>query len=197
MRSIHSLLITTLFLNLIIASCGSPSPKVINDLSNASYQLVNQDGQKVTFPGDFKGHPMITGYIFTNCNGVCPAITANMKKISDRLCDNSNLQFVGISFDPMRDTPEVLKQYMRKFELDSSCFTYLTGDSAEVYALLDRIGIRTKMVPDTNKAGGLDDYSFNHTNQINLFDSRGRIRGEYGGSMTPPRLIAEDLNKLK
>jgi protein SCO1/2 len=180
----------------LMIGCGSPCPKVINDLSDASYQLVNQDSQKVNFPTDFKGQSIITGYIFTNCNGVCPAITANMKKISKKLDDNREVQFVGISFDPMRDNPEALKQYMKKFELDNSRFTYLTGDSAEVYALLDRIGIRTKMVPDTNK-GGLDDYSFNHTNQINLFDSQGRIRGKYGGSMTPPEMIIEDLDKLE
>lgn len=176
---------------------GCDSPKVINDLSDASYQLVNQDSQKVTFPADFQGQPMITGYIFTNCNGVCPAITANMKEISDRLRDNSNVQFVGISFDPKRDTPQALKQYMKRFELDDSRFTYLTGDSATVYSLLDCIGVHTKMVPDTKKTGGLDVYSFNHTNQINLFDSRGRISGEYGGSMTPPEMIIEDLNKLE
>lgn len=39
-------------------------------------------------------------------------------------------------------------------------------------------------------------YMFTHTNQINLFDSEGRIRGEYGGSMVPPENIREDLEKL-
>lgn len=195
MRTIR-LLLGFFLIAAIMVGCNSSSPKVISDLSETSYQLVNQDSQRVAFPGDFKGQPMITGYIFTNCNGVCPAITANMKKISDRLKDNNKVQFVGISFDPMRDTPKELQNYMEKFELDSSRFTYLTGDSAEVYALLDRIGIRAKVVPYTISADGLADYSFNHTNQINLFDSKGRIRGEYGGSMAPPKNVIEDLNRL-
>ena len=179
------------FVLLWILMIGCNSPEVMDDLSNRSWKLVNQDSAAVTFPGDFKGKILVNGYIFTNCRGVCPAITANMKKINSQISDVRDVQFVGITFDPMRDTPAVLKDYMQKFDLNEDRFTFLSGDSATVYSLLDRVGIRTEMQPDTTIG-----YRFNHTNQINLIDRRGRIRTEYGGSMVPPEHVVEDINRL-
>lgn len=180
----------TIVLGLLITGCDSP--KVLDDLNDRSWKLVDQDSATITFPDDFKEKTIVTGYIFTNCPGVCPAITSNMKKISSQLSDTRDIHFVGITFDPMRDRPSVLKAYMNKYDLSEQRFTFLTGDSATVYSLLDRVGIRTEMQPDT--AIG---YRFNHTNQINLIDQQGRIRTEYGGSMVPPEHVVEDINKLQ
>lgn len=102
----------------LMIGCGSPSPKVINNMSDASYQLVNQDSAVVTFPGDFKGRPMIVAYIYTTCKTVCPAITANMKNISREISGDQEGRFVLISFDPSRDRPSQLRAYRKKFELD-------------------------------------------------------------------------------
>lgn len=196
MKPLYSLFATVLISLFMLVGCDSPSPKVINDLSNTSYQLVTQDSTKVTFPDDFMGKPMITAYIYTSCRTICPAITANMKKISQQIPDNEQVQFVLISFDPKRDTPSRLRDYRKKFQLDPQKFTLLTGDSSSVYSLMDEIGINTNVIPadSTGKDMG---YMFTHTNQINLFDSQGRIRGEYGGSMVPPKNVIEDLNKLE
>ncbi|MDR8390476.1 SCO family protein [Aliifodinibius sp. S!AR15-10] len=178
-------------LGMLMTGCNSP--EVLDDLGARTWKLVDQDSTAITFPDDFKGKIIVTGYIFTNCPGVCPAITANMKKISSQISDMKDVHFVGITFDPMRDRPSVLREYMNKFDLSERRFTFLTGDSATVYSLLDRVGIRTEMQPDTT-AGG---YRFNHTNQINLIDRRGRTRTEYGGSMVPPEHVVEDINKLQ
>lgn len=175
---------------LLITSCGPDD--VQEDLGDRSWKLVDQDSAAVTFPDDFEGQILVTGYIFTNCQGVCPAITTNMKNISKRIPQGQNVHFVGITFDPMRDPPSVLENYMEKFDLDKQRFTFLTGDSATVYSLLDRVGIRTEMQPDTTVG-----YKFNHTNQINVIDRRGRIHTEYGGSMVPPKHVVEDINKLQ
>lgn len=187
--SIH--LVAIVLLSLFILSCDSPN--VLDNLSDRSWKLVTQDSAAVTFPDDFEGQILVASYIFTNCQGVCPAITANMKNISSRIPNAKDVHFVGITFDPMRDRPAVLKEYMDKFNLDDSRFTFLTGDSATVYSLLDRVGIRTEMEPDTTTGG----YRFNHTNQINLIDRQGRIRAEYGGSMVPPEQVVEEINRLK
>ncbi len=179
----------------LMTGCNSSSPKVINDMSDASYQLVNQDSARVSFPADFEGQPIIAAYIYTSCQSVCPAISANMKKVSQKIPSDRQVQFVLISFDPKRDTPSRLRDYRKKFQLDPQKFTLLTGDSTTVSSLMDEIGIRTKMIPADSTDPDMD-YMFNHTNQLNLFDSQGRIRGDYGGSMTPPKLIIKDFKKL-
>lgn len=191
MKTFNIYLVAAGLMAFLITGCDSPD--VLDDLGDRSWKLVDQDSTAVTFPDDFKGDILVTAYIYTNCPGVCPAITANMKKISSRLPDKRGVHFVGITFDPMRDRPSVLRAYMNKFDLPKDRFTFLTGDSATVYSLLDRIGIRTEIQQDTT-AGG---YRFNHTNQMSLIDQQGRIRREYGGSMVPPEQLIEDINKLK
>lgn len=184
-------------LSLLITGCDSPD--VMEDLSDRSWELVNQDSTAVTFPDDFKDNILVAGYIYTNCPGVCPAITANMKNISADLPDRQDVQFIGITFDPVRDTPSVLKKYMIKHDLDERRFTFLTGDTATVYSLLDQVGIRTRVrTTDSTSGSGVEEkqYLLNHTNQINLIDRQGRIRAEYGGSMVPPEHVVEDIKKL-
>lgn len=178
---------------LILTACNR-SPAVLKDMSNDSYPLLSQDSTTLRFPADFNGAPVIVAYIYTHCQSVCPAITANMKNISAKLPANSPVRMVLITFDPMRDTPAVLKKYMREYELDADRFTMLTGDSTTVYSLMDQIGIRAKVTRDSSMAGM--GYMFNHTNQVNLVDAEGRIRGEYGGSMVPPEEVIADLKKL-
>jgi len=179
---------------LIIMTACSRSPAVLKDMSDASYPLLNQDSTAVPFPADFSGSPMIVAYIYTHCQSVCPAITANMKNIAALLPEDAPARMVLITFDPKRDRPSVLKRYMQQYELDPSRFSLLTGDTATVSSLMDAIGIRTEVTRDSSMAGM--GYMFNHTNQINLFDSKGRIRGEYGGSMVPPQEVIDDLEKL-
>ena len=176
----------------VAVGCSDPNPPILQNLNGHSWKLVNQDSVFIDFPGDFEGDILVTGYIFTHCQGICPAITANMKDISQKLHDKENVRFVGISFDPMRDTPSVLREYMERFELKRD----LTGDSATVYSLFDEVGIRTSVIPDSAARKGAGGYSFKHTNQINLIDRQGRVRREYGGSMVPPQNVIEDVNRL-
>lgn len=194
MTSFNIYLVAVGLVGLLITGCDSSD--VLDDLSDRSWELVNQDSAAVTFPDDFKGNILVAGYIYTHCPGVCPAITANMKTISTRLPDRQDVRFVGITFDPMRDRPSVLKSYMNKHGLDERRFTFLTGDSATVHSLLKRVDIRTQLQPDSASGDGTQQYLLNHTNQINLIDRRGRIRAEYGGSMVPPEHVVEDIKKL-
>jgi protein SCO1/2 len=173
--------------------CKMDAPQVIQDLGNHSTELINQHDEKVVFTEDFHGQPFVISYIFTSCNNVCPAITANMKEISERVDPNSPVHFVLLSFDPKRDTPEQLRAYRQEFELDEERFTLLTGDSTTVYNLLDTVGIRAEVMPGADMSGN---YMFNHSNEIQLYDAQGRMRGEYGGTMTDPEIIIEDLMRL-
>jgi cytochrome oxidase Cu insertion factor (SCO1/SenC/PrrC family) len=65
---------------------------------------------------------------------------------------------------------------------------------------MDRIVVRHSIkgtdreFPEADTA---DSYIFNHSNQITLIDSQGRVRAEYAGSQTPTKLIVSDLQKIQ
>ena len=168
-------------------------------LADTSYTLVNQDSATVAFPEAFLGKPVILGTIYTQCPNVCPQITANMKAIRGTL-DTSAVHVVSVTFDPHRDTPSRLAAYRTQYGLDGTSWQFLTGDRPTIRRLMDRLGVRHTLKgtdrefprPDTDST-----YIYTHSNQITLIDAQGRVRATYGGSQTPPELIASDLEKIQ
>lgn len=196
MNKINSLLFLILLTTLALTGCDENAP-VIYDLSDSSFQLVNQDSSNVSFPADYKDTYLVVGFIYTHCPDICPVTTANMKTAFNMLDDTSNVQFVEITFDPKRDTPSVLKDYMQRFELDSNQFTMLTGDSTAINPMLDKMGIVAQRSYPDSASQGSDNYFMIHSDRISIMDPQGRIRFEYPGSKVPPEHIVEDLNKLR
>lgn len=184
----------------VFAACSSSNqsgPPVINDLSQADYHLVNQDSAAVTFTQDLKGKYTVLGFIYTHCQYMCRLITANMGKIQQKLGKAPNVQFVEITFDPKRDTPAVLRKYMKSYKLKPDNFQILTGDSLTIAKLLDQAHIKYFVNKrDTTKAG-VPQYFFKHTNRIEILDKKGRVRYKYPGSVVPAERVIQDLKKLQ
>ena len=91
-----------LFIPLFIIACGN-NPEVIEDMGDASFQLVNSDSAEVVFPDDFEGDYVVMGFIYTNCPDICSLITQNLVKIQKELNYPEDVQFVAATFDPVRD----------------------------------------------------------------------------------------------
>ena len=181
------------FLLIVFSSCSEPA---LDDYSDVSYELVNQNGEKVTFPDDFQGAPLILGFIYTNCPDICSFITANIKKIHDQIDNPGDTQFVLITFDPARDTPEVLSEYAGAFDMNTSPFHFLTGDEQVINDLMTRFGVRTQESYSKDLENGERLYFINHSDKILLINDQLELIFDYGGSMTPPEIIIEDLQKL-
>lgn len=182
-----------LLIAFIFTSCSDP---VLDDYSDVSYKLVNQDGETVTFPDDFQGAPLILGFIYTNCPDICSFITANVKKIHDEIDNPGDTQFVLITFDPARDSPDVLSEYAGAFDMNNKPFHFLTGDKETIHDLITRFGVRTQESYSKDLENGERLYFINHSDKILLINEESELIFDYGGSMTPPSIIIEDLGKL-
>ncbi|MEQ8525204.1 SCO family protein [Gracilimonas sp.] len=188
--------IFVLFLPLLIVACGN-NPEVIEDMGDASFQLVNQDSTQITFPDDFEGKYIVMGFIYTNCPDICSLITQNLVKIQKQMDYPGDVQFVAASFDPVRDTPSNLKKYGNAFGVDEN-FTFLTGDSTQVFALMDSARVRSQVSFTQETESGAELYFINHSDKIMVLDKQARVIFEYGGSQPMiPSLVIEDLNKVR
>lgn len=184
-----------LFLPFLLLSCG-PDVKVIDDLNDKSFTLVNQENQPFTFPDDFKGQYVVLGFIYTHCPDVCPIITNNLKKMQEEMGFPSDVHFAEITFDPERDTPEVLKAYKEIYKLNEN-FTFLTGKPEIISETMDSLRVRSQVSMSTTTEEGKELYFMNHSDKIMVLDKDSRVVLEYGGSMTPISYIIEDLNKIR
>lgn len=189
-----TILYSTILLTLLTACSGAPEP--IDLLNDASFSLLDQDSTVVNFPGDFKDKTVLMGFIYTNCPDVCPLITGNMKKVQVEMDDPSDVEFIILTFDPARDTPSVLNNYHRSFELNER-FHMLTGDTTIVNTLLDRLKVRTQISFSSVTDEGKRIYFMNHSDKLITLNKRGEWVYEYGGSMTPSSYLIEDINKIR
>lgn len=116
-------------------SFTSPQPKlppVLGQIQN--FNLVNQDGRKVTYADEYKGSVLLVNFIFTSCPDVCPMLSKQMEKIMTRFSTASpHVRLISISVDPTTDTPEVLRAYGEKFGARFRSWSFLTGDLMEIY----------------------------------------------------------------
>lgn len=187
-----SLLLSLIF----IQSACMDDYKIIDDMNDASFELVNQDSVNVNFPIDFRGQYVVMGFVYTNCPDICPLITQNLIKIQKDLGYPANVQFLGVSFDPKRDTPEVLHRYKEVFKVDDNV-NFLTGEPTIIQTFMDSVRVRTQESMRTTTESGKEIYFLNHSDKIMVMNPKGEIIIEYGGSMPSiPSLIVQDLQSL-
>ena len=192
-----SFVLSFIFLSFLLtqSSCMNDY-KVIDDMNDASFELVNQDSVRVTFPEDFRGQYVVMGFVYTNCPDICPLITQNLIKIQKDLGYPSNVQFLGVSFDPLRDTPDVLHRYKEVFKVDENV-NFLTGEPTMVQSFMDSVRVRTQESMRTTTESGKEIYFLNQSDKIMVMNPKGEIIIEYGGSMPSiTSLIVQDLQSL-
>lgn len=180
---------------ILLLNC-TPKPKVIDDLNDHSFELVNQNNVPVLFPDDYKGKYLVMGFIYTNCPDICPLVTQNMIKVQKALESPDDVQFLGITFDPKRDTPEVLKKYKEVFNLDKN-FDFITGDTTTVNQFMDSVRVRSQVSFVQEREDDKEVYFMNHSDKIMIVNPQGEVIFEYGGSMTPVKYIVEDLQSVR
>lgn len=183
---------------LTLSACSSSSETgddlpVYQNLSESPVWLVNQDSATVEFPEAYKGDILVIGAIYTQCPDICAQVTANMVDVRQTLDNTDNVRFVTVTFDPRRDTPARMNAYRDAFRIGDAPWPFLTGSQANIDSLMSRLEIKTQI----SSGDTTGTYFIDHTDQITLVDSLGRIRYRYHGSGTPPEIIAEDINKLR
>ncbi len=183
---------------LLSISCKDKLP-LDKDLTKKSYNLINQEGKDVKFPEIIKGQITVMGFIFTHCPDICPMTTHNMYLTEKQLKKDGieNVKFVALSFDPDRDTPEVLKKFAEVRELDFKSWTLLTGEKTTVNELLKRFDVKAIKTDETTDAEGNYEYSMMHTDRISLIDENGRLRKNYKGSTINIEELVNDIKTLK
>lgn len=158
--------------------------------------------------GQTRGKVVVLGMIYTHCPDVCPLITARMREIQEQVATeglSDQVFFVTITFDPERDTPEVLRRYARARKVDFTNWTFLTGDPSTIRHLTEVLGIYTERVyvihgtpaAATPEASSSEvTYFINHTDRIFLVDRQGRVRALLPGSRTELKDAMEKIRRL-
>lgn len=178
----------------VYSGCDSLSVK--KSLGDAEFTLLDQENRDVIFPDRYLGDVLLIGYVYTHCPDICPAITYNMRDVQQLIGEESGFSLISISFDPDRDTPEILKEYATSYKLDTDNWSLLTGEKSEIEDLLELLEISTLKTPTRFTDNGKPLYFIDHTDRVSLIDREGNIRKQYTGSEFNPEEVASDVRKL-
>jgi protein SCO1/2 len=177
-RAFPFLFLLGLFLSTALTGCGLFADDSLDDLD---VELQDQNGETFNFPDDLKGKVVLVGYVYTHCPDICPMVTYNMRDIQ-RKVDSDNFMLVSISFDPKRDTPEILSQYAENYRLDLTQWSLLSGDSDEIDRVMNRLGIAVQKLPSRFMSDGGELYFMNHSDKVTLIDQNLNVVDEFMGS---------------
>ena len=131
---------------------------------------------------DFRGKVVVLYFGFTFCPDVCPTDLAQISKALRSLGPRAKqVQPLFVTLDPRRDTPRLLRRYVRSFH---PSIMALTGSEAQVRAVARSYKVYFERVPDTR--GG---YTIAHAAFTFVIGRDSRYR-EYVPPGTPAGRIA-------
>ncbi|MBI2964179.1 MAG: SCO family protein [Deltaproteobacteria bacterium] len=130
---------------------------------------------------DLAGAPWIADFVYTHCEGACPALSARMARLHRRLADRVRL--VSFSVDPGRDTPVALSAYADRLGASAGGWLFVTGDRDAMRRLI-AAGFRLAVV-DAPAGGPEGAAAITHSEKVVLVDAELRIRRYYDGGADP------------
>ena len=119
---------------------------------------------------EFEGKYVLMTFFYSSCSTVCPILEQNVANIYEEVPAKylgEDIVFLSVSFDPERDTPEVLDKYRTYFGSDGEEWRMArVADEQELDFLLDEFGVIA--IPD-------DEGEFSHNVAFYLVNPDGYL----------------------
>src|SRR5262245_5960753 len=157
-------------------------------------KFVDQDGKKRTFRS-FRGSTILLTFIYTRCPlpTFCPLMDQHFATIQKRMPEDEALKkqvhLVTVSFDPVTDTPPVLKAHAQKLGADLKSWTFLTGDRDDIDQFAARFGVSIARAM-------ADQRDISHNLRTAIVDADGKLVKVYIGNEWTPNQVLADLGPL-
>ena len=137
------------------------------------FTFTTHEGSILT-PEDLKGKLVLMSFFFTRCSGICPMVTASVKRIHEKIANHTNLVFVSVSVDPEHDGVRQLTEFRDRMKVPFQNWYFSTGNKDEIYGLA-----RSVFQSDVTVRGTKDQADFLHTESVYLLDKELYLRGIY------------------
>ena len=160
----------------IVSKFSSPEMAVIGQVPE--FEFTNQDGETIT-NADYAGKVYVAEFFFTTCPSICPIMNQNMVKVQNEFYGNPGLGIASFSINPEYDTPEILKEYARSYQITNPNWHLLTGDKQAIFKLANE-GFNLYVGEAPEVEGG-----FEHSGFFALIDQQGQIRSRYDENGNP------------
>jgi protein SCO1/2 len=158
-------------------------------------ELRDQEGRPRKL-SDWRGRALAVTFVYTRCPlpDFCPLLDRRFAEIQRAIAADPNLRdrahLASISFDPARDTPDVIRAHAKARGADPKTWSYLTGTKAAIDRVTSRFGVSTIDEKDTAQ-------SITHNLRTAIVDPQGRLVKMYSGSEWKVDDILADLRRAE
>jgi len=154
------------------------------------FLLDDHDGGRID-AFSFGERLMLLFFGFTNCAVVCPRELAKIDAALDQLGDDAaRIQPLYVTIDPARDSPAVLRAYLK----NRPRFIGLTGTNAEIDAIKDSFRVFAERRDD---ASAPDGYVVPHTSIAYLAAPGGQVVAHFAESLAAGDLATRLRTQLR
>lgn len=146
----------------------------------------------------------LLGFIYTTCTDAdgCPLAYRVFDALQEAIAATPSLhgkvRFVTLSFDPARDSPDVMRQYAgsRALEKDGGVRWYFltTRSARDLLPLVEGFGQDVRITFD--RSGARPRRELSHVLKVFLIDRAGDVREIYTSTFLYPRLVLNDIQTL-
>ena len=169
---------------------GSMSTDIRKDNIGGDFTLTDGEGKPFAL-SSLKGKVVVLSFGYTHCPDICPTELLTYSDTLKQLGDEAkNVAVVFVSVDPDRDTPELMKQYVKQF---NPAFIGLTDTQGGNEIALAKQQWRIISAKADIKSEKL--YNVDHSSGTHLLDKQGNAAYfERFGAEAPQ--IAANIKKL-
>jgi protein SCO1/2 len=155
--------------------------------------MLDQEGRKTSIAA-LKGQTVVLTFIYTQCPipTFCPLMDRHFVTIQERLEADpalARVHLATVSFDPVTDTPAVLKTHAQKLGADTARWTFFTGDRDDVDRFASRFGV-------TIARDLKDPLNITHNLRTAIIDPDGTLVKLYTGNEWSPEQVLADLKDV-
>lgn len=137
-------------------------------LIGGDFTLIDTSGKAVQ-DANYRGRIMLVFFGFTHCPDICPVTVSNLSTLMEGLTPAQAGQVAPlfITVDPVRDTPEVMRDFLSNFD------TRLVGLTGTEEQVKQAAGIYRAYYAKQEPAGQNSNYSVDHSGFIYVMDKDG------------------------
>lgn len=157
-------------------------------------------GEPVRLHDLYADRVVVLSFIYTSCGDVngCPLATHVLARVQERLAKAAELaakvRLVSWSFDPERDTPDVMRTYGARFQNAEVDWRFVaSADSRSLAPLL--LDYDQSVIQEID-AQGRPLGTLSHILRVYLIDTRGVIRNIYSVSFLHADTLLNDIRTL-
>lgn len=148
------------------------------------FELIDQNGE-IFSSDELKGKLSLIYFGFTSCPDICPTSLNKITKAVEILSENKiDIVPVFITIDPSRDTPAVLKEYLKHFHPK---FIGLTDDEKQIREVADKFKVYYAKAASENDND--QDYMLDHSSFTYLMDKNGKYLNHFYLDSAPSEIM--------